>query len=235
MFKLDSPLMNFLNKVADVMILNFLILVCSIPIFTVGAALTAGYYMGYKMVKNEESYIVRGFFKSFKENFKQATAIWLIVLLIAGVIAADYRIIMYSGIAFNSYMRIAMIVVTVVIAMGVVFLFPLQARYTNTVKNTMKNALLMALSHLPTSFLLIAIYAVPVAILIFIPQLLPALVLLSFGAIIYFKSFLLLKVFRKYEEGFVNADEEDAQAEDVQMQIEDTQDDAASGDEDAAD
>ena len=155
MFKLDSPLMNFLNKVADVMILNFLILVCSIPIFTVGAALTAGYY-----IKNEESYSVRGFFKSFKENFKQATAIWLIVLLIAGVIAADYRIIMYSGIAFNSYMRIAMIVVTVVIAMGVVFLFPLQARYTNTVKNTMKNALLMALSHLPTSFLLIAIYAV---------------------------------------------------------------------------
>lgn len=213
MFKLDSPLMNFLNKVADIMILNFMILVFSFPVFTIGASLTAAYYMGYKMVKNEESYIIKGFVKSFKENFKQATIIWLLVLLITIVIVADYRIIIYSGIEFNSYMRIAMIVVTVVVAMGVVFMFPLQARYTNTVKNTMKNALLMALSHLPTSFVLIVVYAVPIAILYFIPQLLPALVLLAFGGIIYFKSFLLLKVFKKYEVNFIDKDEEEAQAQ----------------------
>lgn len=52
MFKLDSPLMNFLNKVCDVMIINILVLICSIPVFTMGAAITAAYYMCYKMVKN---------------------------------------------------------------------------------------------------------------------------------------------------------------------------------------
>ena len=75
MFKLDSPFMNFLNKLCDIMILNILVLVFSLPIFTIGAAVTAGYYMSFKMVKNEESYIVKGFWKAFKENFKQSTAV----------------------------------------------------------------------------------------------------------------------------------------------------------------
>ena len=205
MFKLDSPLMNFLNKVADIMILNFLLIVFSIPIFTMGAALTAAYYVGYKMVKNEESYIIKGFWRSFKENFKQSTILWLIMLAIIGVVAADYRILLYSGIEFGRNMRIIMIVATVVLAMGAVFVFPMQARYTNTVKNTLKNALLMALAHLPTSFLLIAVYAVPVAILYFIPQLLPALVLLALGCVFYFKSFLLIRVFNKYEDKYINS------------------------------
>lgn len=199
MFKLDSPLMNFLNKVADIMILNAMFLLCSIPVITIGASFSAAYYMGYKMVKNEESYIARGFFKAFKENFRQATAIWVIVLIVIGILVADYRIILYSGIEFAQWIRVSTVTVTLVIAMCVVFVFALQARYTNTVKNTIKNSFLMALSHLPTAFLLIAVYAVPVVIFYFIPQILPALVLLSMGAVLYFKSFLLLRVFTKYE------------------------------------
>lgn len=209
MFKLDSPLMNFLNKVADIMILNFLIVIFSIPVFTVGAALSAAYYMGFKMVRNEETYIIKGFWKSFRENFKQGTVMWLIVLVVAGILAADYRIIVYSGIEFERWIRIAMITVTVVLMMGLVFMFPLQARFVNPVRNTIKNAFLMALSHLPTAFLLVAVYAVPVAILYFIPQSLPVLIFLAFGLIIYGKSFLLLKVFRKYEEVLADRNREE--------------------------
>ncbi|MBO5144758.1 MAG: DUF624 domain-containing protein [Lachnospiraceae bacterium] len=208
MFKLDSPLMNFLNKVADIMILNILFIIFSIPVFTIGASFSAAYYMGFKMVKDEETYIIKGFWKAFRENFKQSMIIWLMILAVAVVLGLDYRIIAYSGIEFADWMKIAMVTVTIVVLMGVVFIFPLQARFTNSVKNTIKNAFLMALSHLPTSFLLIVVYAVPVVILYFIPQALPALFLLSFGLIIYFKSFLLLRVFKKYEEALVAKDEE---------------------------
>lgn len=204
MFKLDSPLMNFLNKVADIMILNFLFLVFSIPIFTIGAAFSAAYYMGFKMVKNEETYIVRGFWKAFKENFKQGTAIWLILLVVFGILVADYRIIAYSGIEFAQWIRIAMMTVTVVVLMGVVFMFPLQARFINPVRNTIKNAFLMALSHLPTAFLLVVIYAVPVVLLYFIPQILPVIILMAFGFVIYIKSILLLRVFKKYEDALLD-------------------------------
>lgn len=203
MFKLDSPLMGFLNKVADIMILNILFIVFSIPFFTIGAALSASYYMGYKMVRNEETYIVRGFWKAFRENFKQGTAIWLVILVIVGILLADYRILAYSGIEFAQWMRIAMTVVSIVVLMGVVFMFPLQARFINPVKNTIKNAFLMALSHLPTAFLLVAIYAVPVVLLLVIPQSLPVIIMMAFGFIIYVQSVLLLRVFKKYEEAII--------------------------------
>lgn len=200
MFKLDSPLVNFLNKVADIMILGIVFMIACIPVITAGASFTAAYYMGFKMVKNEETYIVKGFFKAFKENFKQATILWIFVLAIMLLMLADYRIILYSGLAFASWIRIAMVSVTLIAALGAVFIFPLQARFQNTVKHTIKNAFLMALSHLPSAFLLIIIYAVPYLLLWLVPQLFPVVFLLGFGGIFYFKSFVLLRVFRRYEE-----------------------------------
>ena len=38
LFNLDSPLMQFLNKVADLMWLNVLTLICCIPIVKIGRA-----------------------------------------------------------------------------------------------------------------------------------------------------------------------------------------------------
>lgn len=217
MFKLDSPLMNFLNKLCDIMILNILVLVFSLPIFTIGAAVTAGYYMSFKMVKNEESYIVKGFWKAFKENFRQSTALWLIILAVCGVLFVDYRIVLYSGLSFDRWLRLGLITVTLIIALGVSFVFAMQARFTNTVKHTLKNSFLMALSHLPSAVLFVVSYAVPVILLYFIPQILPVIVLLAIGLLIYLKSFLFLKIFKKYEDALdTKKDEEsDNESEDL--------------------
>lgn len=97
LFNIDSPVMRFLGKVADLMILNLVTLVCCIPIVTIGASLTAMHYVLLKMVRDRECYIVRSFFKSFKANFKQATVIWLIILLVLVIFAADLRIINASA------------------------------------------------------------------------------------------------------------------------------------------
>ena len=217
MFKLDSPLMNFLNKLCDIMILNILVLVFSLPIFTIGAAVTAGYYMSFKMVKNEENYIEKGFSKAFKENFRQSTALWLIILAVCGVLFVDYRIVLYSGLSFDRWLRLGLITVTLIIALGVSFVFAMQARFTNTVKHTLKNSFLMALSHLPSAVLFVVSYAVPVILLYFIPQILPVIVLLAIGLLIYLKSFLFLKIFKKYEDALdTKADEEaDNESEDL--------------------
>lgn len=215
MFKLDSPFMNFLNKVCDIMILNFLVLVCSIPVFTFGAAVTSGYYISYKMVKKEEGYIVKGFFKAFKENFKQSTIIWLIMLVVAALIYGDFKIISDSGIEFQSWMVIGLFTVTVILGMGATFIFPMQARFSNTVKNTIKNGFLMALSHLPSAFLCLVSLVIPVACLYMLPQLGPVVLLLACGALIYFKSMLFLKIFKKYEEAIL-AKQQEEQGELVQ-------------------
>lgn len=200
MFKLDSPLMNFLNKVCDVMILNLLVIAFSLPIVTAGSAITAAYYVSYRMVRNEEGYIVKMFWKAFKENFKQSTIMWLIMLLVAFILYGDYKIVTSGTIEMQGWMITALVTVAVIIAMGMEFVFPMQARFSNTVKNTMRNAFLMALSHLPSAVLFLLGYAVPLLLLYLLPQLAPAIVLLIFGALPYFKAFLYLKIFKKYEE-----------------------------------
>ena len=82
---IDNPIMRGMGRLADFIILNLLWVVCSIPIITIGASTTALYTVMLKLVKNEEGYIAKGFLKAFKENFKQATVIWLI-LLVAGLL-----------------------------------------------------------------------------------------------------------------------------------------------------
>ena len=96
LFDLDGPLMSVLNKIADMMILNLLAIICCLPIFTIGAALTALHYMCLKMLRNEDNYICKGYFKAFKEAFKPATKVWLIVALVVGILVADYYIMAKS-------------------------------------------------------------------------------------------------------------------------------------------
>ena len=199
MFKLDSPLMTFLGRVCDIMILNVLVIVFSIPIFTAGAAITAAYSVAYKMVKDEESYIIKGFWKAFKENFKQSTAIWLIFLAVFTILFFDYRIMFFSEMELNELVKYGVIAVTVILIMAFSFVFPIQARFRNTVKNTIKNAFLMALSHLPSAILFAVSYAVPVIAFYFVPQIGPVVLMLGFGLLPYTKSFLFLRIFKKYE------------------------------------
>lgn len=203
MFRMDSPLMSFLNKVADIMILNILFILCCLPVFTIGASLSAAYYICFKMIRNEDNYIVKGFFRSFKENFKQATVIWLFVLAVAGILVVDYRIVLYSGIDFPQWSRVALVSVTVVALIGTAFLFPMQARFSNTVKNTIKNSFIMALSHLPSAFILALTVVVPFALLYFVPQILPIVLFLAFGGVLYLQAYVALGVFKKYEDAII--------------------------------
>ena len=76
----DNPVMQFITKIVNAVYLNILWFFCSLPVFTIGASTTALYYVTLKMVKNEEGNITKAFFHSFRENFKQGTVIWLILL-----------------------------------------------------------------------------------------------------------------------------------------------------------
>lgn len=139
-FDLDSPLMNVLNKMADLMWLNILTLICCIPIITAGAAFTSMHYVALKIVRNEESYITRSFFKSFKTNFRQATLIWLLILLIAAVLGGDYYIITKSGIQFSSVLVVLIMAAAVLVICTTLYVFPVLAKFDNTIMGTIRNA-----------------------------------------------------------------------------------------------
>ena len=153
LFDLESPLFVFLGKLADLLILNILTLICCIPVFTIGASLTAMNYVALKMVRNEETYIVKSFFKSFRQNFRQATLIWLIYLLVFVILIGDFLIFKYSTLEFPGWVRIAFLSVVLIVLFASMHVFPVLARFDNSIKNTFRNSLLCQSLHFPKRFL----------------------------------------------------------------------------------
>ena len=163
-FDMDSPVMRVLNRVADLMIMNFLMIICCIPIITVGAAFTAMHYVLLKIVRGEEGYLIKGFFKSFKTNFRQATLIWLMMLLVVIVYIGDCLIFNYSGMEFPKALKIGVVVVATLLLMIAAYVFPLLARFENSIKNTLKNAMILAFANLPKTITMLVCYAIPIVI-----------------------------------------------------------------------
>ncbi len=198
-FNMDSPLFSFLNRVADLIILNLLTLVCCIPIFTVGAAMTGLNYVCLKMVRNEEGYIVRGFFKSFKQNFKQATVIWLLILLVIGVLAGDIFILGYSTVVFPTWIKVALLAVGLIILVGIMHVFPVLARFENTIRNTFRNSLYMGILTLPKTILMVVIWILPVVITALSFQAFPFVFLLGISGPAFLCALLYNKTFKRFE------------------------------------
>lgn len=204
---LDSPLMQLLGKVADLMWLNILAMVCCIPIVTAGASLTALHYMALKIVRNEECYITRGFFKSFKENFKQGTVIWLIFLLVALLLGGDYLIMRDSGLEFNKVLKIILTVVTVLVIMTFLCVFPLLAKFENTVFNTIKNAFFMSILQLPKTVLMLVLAFFPLILIAVSYRLVPIAFLFGMSLPAYLSAMLYNKFFKKLELQIIEAAE----------------------------
>lgn len=89
LFNYDNPVWRFIGKFGDLIVLNILWIITSIPIVTIGASTTAMYYVTLKLVRDEDGYTIRSYFRSFKENFKQATVIWLIMLVVGFLLGFD--------------------------------------------------------------------------------------------------------------------------------------------------
>lgn len=148
-FSLDGPLYSFLSKMADFLILNVLFIVCSLPVFTIGASYTAMSYVTLKMKEGDEGYVFKSFFKSFKENFRQGTGMWMICLAVGFVLGIDLYILHNGEGTYVSVMKVAVLAALVVWFMVVSWAFPLLSRFVNTVKVTLHNALLLSMGNAP--------------------------------------------------------------------------------------
>ena len=207
-----------MGRVADLTILNLICLVCCIPIVTIGASLTALFYVTLKMVRNEESYIIKSFFKSFKENFKQSTIINLIMLVTAIMLFFDLNISHNLTGTLSQVLSCIFIAFTFLYLLVFLYIYPLQAKFYNTIKNTFSNSLLMAIRHLPQTIIMLIVSLIPVAVL-FIPDiriqatLLMLVFLMGMSVIAYINSKFFVKIFDKYIPEEKDSQEEEFSAE----------------------
>jgi len=161
----DSEVMEFLGKVTDFIVINLLTLLCSIPIVTIGAAFTAKFYVSMKMVKGEEPSAVKAYFKSFKENFKQATIMWMIFLVVGLILVFDwYNVIYGRGQSMPFIGKAALGVISFLVWAVGYCMFPFLARYNVTNKELFKASVVMALLNFPRMVLIFIVTFLPYVI-----------------------------------------------------------------------
>lgn len=139
LFNMDNKFFSFMGRAADLFMLNVVFVICCLPVVTIGASLTALHYVTLKMARNEESYIIRSFFKSFKQNFKQSTIINLIMLLIAGVLYFDTNIVRQMGGSMSKVLYIIFIALGIIYLAVFLYIYPVLAKFYNSIKNTFRS------------------------------------------------------------------------------------------------
>jgi len=184
---------------ADMLWLNILTLLLCIPIVTAGAALTAMNYMALKIVRNEDCYITRGYFKSFKENFRQATIIWAVMLIIAFVLYGDYQIFKNSGVEFPQALKIAVVAVAIFLLLICTYIFPVLSRYENSIRNTVKNAAIMAIVSIPKAVLMLIIWCIPIVLLVIFPKVIPFIFFFGISVPTLLCAYLYNGTFKRFE------------------------------------
>lgn len=165
-FDMDNPVMRFMAKTFDMMILNFLFILCSIPIFTIGASLSALHYCCLKMKEPDEGYMYKNFFHSFKVNFKQGLGLGIPMLFLGLVLYLEYRATSALDASSVRMVRIMILVAAVIWYMVLCWLFALQSRFVNTVGQTYKNAMLLTFAKAPRSAAMVLIVAAELIIIV---------------------------------------------------------------------
>ena len=165
LFSYESKFSQLLLKLSYACYLNLLWFLCSIPIFTIGASTTALYYASLKIVRDEDNHVGATFFRAFRENFKQATVLWLILLGVGLFLAGDGYVLYH--LRQNSGGTLAVmwtLILAVVIAAAVVYVivleyvFPLLASVSNTNAAMLKNAFLIGTHYLFATILVFAVH-----------------------------------------------------------------------------
>lgn len=210
-FNYDSPIMSTINKVVDCFFLSLLWLVFSIPLVTIGASTTALYYTVNKVIRHDRSSIWKEFWGSFKQNFKQATIVWLILCVLYYILITNCIIMYRVYIAEQGSIAVLILYLLslIILMLWTSYLFPYIARFTNTTKNIMKISGFLFVRHLLTSLLLVVLFTVALVIIyLFFPAifLVPAFYMLVAG-------FLLENVFKRY------MSEEDLAAEEERNRV----------------
>lgn len=156
----DVSATGVLNRIGDILLLHFAVLICSLPIVTIGASLSAGAYVGMKLAAGTEGGVLSNFIKGFKENFKRSTIYFL--MLVAGIFVIYISFGYWSALGgtTGALMGCLSVCLAVVLAMFGLYVFAVQAKFENALAATAKNAVLMAIRHFHVTALMVFIVGI---------------------------------------------------------------------------
>ena len=200
-FRFDSPVMRFFPRVADLMALNAITLLCMVPLVTIGASLTGMHHVLLTMVQDREGPIVRSYWHAFRENFGQSTVLWLIMAAVGCGLGLDLRIFRASPGLFSAVLRVVLGALSIFWYLTFLYVFPLQARFVNQTRKTLKNALLMSIAAFPRTLGMLAAGVIPFLLMWYWGLgCLPLLLLLGVSGPGYLSALLYTPYLKRFEQ-----------------------------------
>lgn len=206
LFSLESPIFQFLSRVGDLILLNVLFLLCSLPVITFGASLAALHKVSQDIAFDIDAGVVKPFFKAFAANFRQATVVWLVEIVIIVSLLCDLLLIStYFQGTPATVMYALLAVLAVLVVCVITYLIPLLVRYENSLKQHLSNAVVLWIIKLPKTVILVLLNLLPVLILLLSAQVfvqtLIFWVVIGFSFVSYIQSTILKSVFGELEKG----------------------------------
>ncbi len=208
-FNMESPIWVFLTKVANIMILNILWLLCCIPVVTIGASTAAMYSVAIQLSRNTGDDIAKPFFRALKKDFVKATALFLVLVLVAAVVLAST----YLGAVLLDSMGFIIYIPAFFFLLVAGYVFPLFAQFENTIWHTLKNAAIMSVFHILRSLIILALNILPFVVFWFLESFFWQTFvfwLLFSGAL---TAVLVMKVLNKVFDFFIQAQEPEEEPE----------------------
>ena len=200
----ENPAMRFLTKIGYSICLNFLWFICCLPIITAGASTTALYSVTQKMVRDEEGNIFSAFFTALRQNFRQATKVWLL-LLVAGIFIGFDGYLLFHLKNMNAFWTVLTAVWIVLFAaycIVLLYVFPLTARFENTTFAMIRNSLITGMHYLLCTVLVAAFHFAVGYIIIFIYT---PVMFLGEGLCALFSSWIMKNILIRLEEMALSA------------------------------
>lgn len=200
LFDSNNPVMRFLSRLVDLVILNVMTLLYSIPVITAGGAFTAMNYVLFHYVRGDETYTIRMFRKSFRMNFRQGIPEGILVLAVAVITAVDMWALHGSESRTATLLMIVITIIAIILFVTFVYVFALQSRYENKVSGTVLNAVRLAVGNLPRTAGMAVIWLIWILILVYLHNA-ASLAILTFGLSLpgYLCAMLYSRIFEDLE------------------------------------
>ncbi len=199
----DHPVICFLSRLFDLILLNILFIVSCIPILTIGAALSATYQVLFKLIDKKDPSIVKCYWKAFKENFMRATSLWIFIVSAGiGINAALFAIYNRLDPKYE-LLQIPVCMLVFILLSVAVYAFPLLSRYQCGMKQLLKNTFMISIANIPAT-VMIAVFPLGLLYIAYVSNIHLATVCslastIGCSGILYIVSYVLLSIFKKYE------------------------------------
>ena len=200
-FSENNPLSKILETLYNLVILNLLTVLCCLPIITAGASLTAAYTVVHAM-RNGENTVVKPFFTAFRKNIKQATILWMLWVLCFVVVLVCGNICAQVGTEIFRIFRFIMIIESLFLILLLTWLIPMQARFSSPIVDTMRNSLLLTLSHCWEAIIMTVLYLVPIVLLLLTPSLFPIIIFINLSVPMFLCEWICNRILGIIENNF---------------------------------